>query len=559
MLRRLYLGYLAMAFGSALPAHAQTAPDMIVDVTPTAIDPVSQTGSLTVVMKIPGMTLNEGDILMSLGLGMPGQARSHRVSQISASDHRGAIGLGEKPGMITEWTVSRAVSGDVTIRYTLGLESIPMLQGGPPTAVRVDGHAFSGIGEVLFARPNIETPVAIKVNWHLDAMPEGAQAVTSFGDGDVDLPVGAPDRLGDAVYMVGPVWREPVDGAIDGFSSVWADDPGFDPRPIMGWTARLHSWMSDFFGDETPPPYRVFMRYNPMNAGGGAALYHSFLVTYGNNVTGESLKYILGHEMTHTWTANGLGKWYDEGNAVYYQALLPWRAGLLSTDEYLADINETASRYYTNLLRDTPEEEAVRRFWEDTRVRVLPYDRGAMYFAKLAGMIHRASNGKRSIDDLVLEMIDRGKKGQAITDESWLEMLRRDIGNEGVTLHEAMLAGTLILPESGDFGPCFKRGTKMIRRFDVGFDFASLIGADKVVRGLKPGSEAERAGLREGDHISYGVALDGVQADANRLFTVQVTRGEKSFPITYLPRGEAVEAYQWKRDPAVPESACRNW
>jgi hypothetical protein len=27
--------------------------------------------------------------------------------------------------------------------------------------------------------------------------------------------------------------------------------------------------------------------------------------------------------MTHTWTSTGIGKWYDEGNAVYYQALLP--------------------------------------------------------------------------------------------------------------------------------------------------------------------------------------------------------------------------------------------
>src|SRR3546814_16511019 len=75
--------------------------------------------------------------------------------------------------------------------------------------------------------------------------------------------------------MVGPVWREPEQGTIDNFSAVWADDPGFDPRAIMRWTAKLHRWMSDFFGDESAPPYRVFMRFNPMNAGGGAALYHS--------------------------------------------------------------------------------------------------------------------------------------------------------------------------------------------------------------------------------------------------------------------------------------------
>ena len=556
-MRKIYLAYLATAFGSVIPGHADAAPTMVIDVTPSAIDPASQTGELTVEMTVPDLELGKGEILASLGLGMPSQARLHRVKSMSARDRQGMIPLQEKPGMVSEWAATRAVSGDVTIRYTLALESIPMLQGGPPTAVRIDGEAFSGIGEVLFARPNLTMPVEIRVNWHLGQMPKGAQAVTSFGDGNIVLPVGPPDRLGHAVYMVGPVSREPTDGAIDGFSSVWADDPGFDPRPIMRWTGQLHSWMSDFFGDETPPPYRVFMRYNPMNAGGGAALYNSFLVTYGTNVTGESLKNILGHEMTHTWTANGLGKWYSEGNAVYYQALLPWRAGLLTTDEYLAHVNETASRYYTNLLNKTPEEEAVRRFWEDTRVRVLPYDRGAMYFARLNGMIHRASNGARSIDDLVLEMVGRAKQGLPITDEIWFDMLRRDSGEEGVALHKAMLAGQLVVPESGDFGPCFRRTTRMIRRFDVGFDFASLIGAEKVVRGVKPDSEAAKGGLGEGDHFNYGVALDAVQGDVTRMFTLQVTRDGKITPITYLPRGEAVETYQWERDPAVLENVCR--
>src|SRR3546814_13083730 len=84
--------------------------------------------------------------------------------------------------MVAEWHAPRDVEGDVHVRYTLALESIPMLQGGPPTAVRVDGRAFSGIGEVLFAQPNLETPVALKVDWHLEGMPKGAQAVTSFGE-----------------------------------------------------------------------------------------------------------------------------------------------------------------------------------------------------------------------------------------------------------------------------------------------------------------------------------------------------------------------------------------
>src|SRR3546814_6472002 len=52
-------------------------------------------------------------------------------------------------------------------------------------------------------------------------------------------------------------------------------------------------------------------------------------------------------------------------------------------------------------------------------------------------------------------------------------MLRREVGEEAVAMNRAMLSGGLIVPESNDFGPCFRRTTKMIRRFDVGFDFRS--------------------------------------------------------------------------------------
>ena len=39
--------------------------------------------------------------------------------------------------------------------------------------------------------------------------------------------------------------------------------------------------------------------------------------------------------------------------------------------------------------------------------------------------------------------------------------------------------------------------------------------------------------------------------------TLVVDRDGQSQAITFLPRGPAVEAYGWERDPATPESACR--
>jgi hypothetical protein len=119
-----------------------------------------------------------------------------------------------------------------------------------------------------------------------------------------------------------------------------------------------------------------------------------------------------------------------------------------------------------------------------------------------------------------------------------------------------MMTGGLMLPESGDYGPCFQRTTRKIRRFELGFDPKSLIGAERVIRGLQPESEAAKAGVRDGDKVTYSVAMDSVQGDVHRTLTLQVTRDGKTFPITYLPRGEAVDAYQWERINGIPDGRC---
>jgi predicted metalloprotease with PDZ domain len=175
----------------------------------------------------------------------------------------------------------------------------------------------------------------------------------------------------------------------------------------------------------------------------------------------------------------------------------------------------------------------------------------------LNGKIRRASGHGRSMDDLIRTMIVRARAGQPVTEEVWLDLLRKEIGEDGPAVHRSMMAGGLMLPESDDFGPCFRRTIRKIRRFELGFDPKSLIGAEKTIRGLMPDSEAAKAGLREGDRVSYAAGLDAIQGDVHRTLTLQVTRDGKTFPITYLPRGEAVEAYQWERVAEVPDSACR--
>jgi predicted metalloprotease with PDZ domain len=559
------LGGLAAALLSSASGVALANPSLAVLLKPSHMDEAKGQGTLEVELRFSELPAKAGAPLLTLPLVIANTATvAETLTRLTATDAEGEIPLAVQDdparGLVwsRHWLAGRATRGAVVVRYTAPVDNTPPKRGsGPPYALRTEGGGVSGVGNTFILLPEEEKTVRkITLRWDLAALPKGSTATSSFGEGDVALPDGPADQLASTVFMAGPMKREPAAVSPTGFSSAWMGQPPFDPAPLMAWTNRLHGWMSGFFQDKSVPPYRVFLRYNPINAGGGTALTRSFLTTYGAATKGDSLKGTLSHEMVHTWTDSNAGQWYGEGVAVHYQGLLPFRAGLLSPEAFLEDLNDTARRYYANPLNDTPDQEIAPRFWEDTRIRVLPYDRGGLYFAVLDGRIRRATARKRSVDDLVLEMNRRYAAGQSTDDAAWIELVVKDLGEDGRKLHQAMLSGGLMLPEPDDFGPCFTRTTAKARRFELGFEPKSLVGTTKTIRGLIPGSEAAKAGLKDSDVVTYAVALDGVQGDPAAALTLKVTRDGKTFPLTYLPRGEAVSVYQWMRKPGTESLKC---
>ncbi len=565
MIPPMTFGGLAAAFVLTAPGVAALAqPSLDVVLAPGRMDEAKGRGSLAVELRFSELPAAAGAPLLTLPLVIANTATvAATLTGLKATDDAGEIPLIVKDDPATgvvwsrHWLASRATRGPVVVRYLAPVDNTPPPRGsGPPYALRTEGGGVSGVGNTFVLLPEEKTVRKITLRWDLRDLPNGSTATSSFGEGDVALPDGPASQLASTVFMAGPMKREPAMVSETGFSSAWMGAPPFDPSPLMAWTNRLHGWMSGFFQDKTVPPYRVFLRYNPINAGGGTALTRSFLTTYGADTKGESLKGTLAHEMIHTWTDSDAGQWYGEGVAVHYQGLLPFRAGLLSAEEFLDDLNETARRYYANPLNDTPDKQIAPRFWEDTRIRVLPYDRGGLYFAVLDGRIRRATGGKRSVDDLVLEMNHRFAAGLKADDAAWVELVVRELGEDGRKLHEGMLAGALMLPEADDFGPCFTRTTAKVRRFEIGFEPKSLVGTTKTIRGLVAGSEAAKAGLKDGDVVTYAVAMDAVQGDPHQTLTLKVTRDGKTFPLTYLPRGEAVPVYQWMRKSGTEGLKC---
>jgi hypothetical protein len=559
-----------LILGLAISAAAQPAPQYRVQIRPGPADASGRVSYVDVGLTVPHAEAPAGSPVLSMPLVVANvDSVAKTMTDMVATDGTGALTLEAKdsnadPMPTRTWSPTRAILGDLRVSYRAPVDNTPPKRTGPPFALRTEGGGFSAAGVCLIPAPAAAARLGLSLNWDLSAMGEGASGMSSFGDGDVDVPAaGAADRLTSAFFMAGPICRYPAQPSTGGFSAAWLNKPPlepappFDPQPLMVWAEKLYAWYTDFFRTSADKPYKVFLRFNPVNPGGGVGLMNSFVVTYGRMTTPDSIKGTLAHEMLHTVAPGVGGQWFSEGLAVFYQRLLPWRAGAIGPEAFLADLNDTAARYFTNPLNNTPDDQIAKRFWEDTRIRVLPYDRGAMYMSVVDSKIRKVSAGKRSLDDIVMALLARERQGQQNTVAVWLDMLSREIGAEAKTDLERMLAGALMLPDSSAFGSCFARKTMPLRRFELGFDPKAMNEPRRVIHGLIPGSEAERAGLRNGDAITVPVGLDNIQGDQKQTITLQISRDGETFAVTYLPRGETVETFQWARVPGMADGACR--
>jgi membrane-associated protease RseP (regulator of RpoE activity) len=143
-----------------------------------------------------------------------------------------------------------------------------------------------------------------------------------------------------------------------------------------------------------------------------------------------------------------------------------------------------------------------------------------------------------------------------VDESAWISLIREAHGERAVTHFHAMMDGKPIVPASNAFGPCFERTVAPLRRYELGFDSQVLMEPSRIVRGLVPDSAAARAGLRNGDRIVKPVPQDAIQADQSAMLSLLIERNGRTFPMTYLPRGAVVPAYQWRRRPGVPDRAC---
>lgn len=498
------------------------------------------------------------------------------TADLAVVDDRGAVELAEEQEPPTptwefrRWTTTRPTLGDVHVSYLATPRAVDSsTSGGPLFDMRAEGGGLSGAGVTFLALPGTglfgpgpqaQAEYDVTITWNLAGAPAGTTALTSYGEGDVRVTTTA-EGLAICLFAVGRLSRYQAHPG-DPFTMYWLSEPSFDPVSVAGRVSRIYALMCEFFA-EPSPAYRVLIRRNPYHGTSGTAFRQSFMLGYSDleEPTADSLTQVLAHETAHNWPRldgeHAEIVWYTEGAAEYYSILLCHRAGLLSDTEFLQLINDRARAYYTNPQQTLSLAEVAGHYWSDALAQQVPYRRGLFYLIDVNAKIRRATGGRKSVDDLVLEEVRRHRAGEKVTVEDWVAMVSDILGDAGRADFQAMLAGRWLVPDSDALGPRFTARPVEDYQLELGFAATSW-GNCTSVTGLVPGSAADRAGLRDGDLLIDSPKFAALALRPRSELTLRVGRGDEVREIRYAPRGAPVPSYEWAVSPGAPSAQARS-
>jgi hypothetical protein len=552
----------------AAPANARdAAPPQALDLVLKPHATGREDSHLAVTMSLKGYQLSPGDVLVRFPLVVVGiPTARHDGDALQARDDKGALQLvqDEEPptsnSTYRRWKVGRKTYGKIVVSYRAPPRQITATtNNGPLFDLREEAGGFIGAGIGFLALPPNADPIDVRVRWDLADAPPGTRGVWSLGEGDARATV-PTDTLRYSVYAVGPV-KSLSPAKQNKFGLYWLAEPPFQIDKLGERIKALHAVMADFFNDRNSS-YRVFTRQNPYRGTGGTAFASSFAFGYHapSAPTVDHMQFVIAHEIAHNWLEMegepGVATWYLEGSANLYSTLLSHRGGIISTDDFLKEINGFADEYYTNPYLRLTNAEAAKKFWVDPIAQTLPYGRGFLYLVATDAAIRAASGGARSLDDVVLELRRRRVAGEPYGTAEWLGLVGREIGVEAARREfDAMEAGA-VLTLSNRFAPCFAVEPHRYRTFALGFARSSL-NDGRPISDLDAASPAAGAGVRNGDVVTAIGNLGKAQKDPTALLELRMKRGADEFPVRFLPRGGFVEGFRWIRNPDAAEETCQ--
>lgn len=317
-----------------------------------------------------------------------------------------------------------------------------------------------------------------------------------------------------------------------------------------------------FFGERTQK-FLIAMSPLAVFAGGrsigGSGLADAFVLSVARNAQLPELRHLLAHEYFHSWNPARLGgpiteetdmtgKWFGEGFTELYAFRMMLRSGIGGLEDFVASWNEILLAYATSPVRNAPAARVAAEYWSNGDISKLPYRRGQLLAALWERNLREVTRGARTLDDVLRAMAARAA---ATADQSTLPpaaalfpLIYAELGGPSIAddVERYLTRGETIELPADTFGPCLRVVKRTQPTFERGWDPEATSTNDNHLTGLRVGSPAYRAGLREGMKIIERVS--GLPGDSSVRYVMRMHDGKRERTFSFFPRGTGTVAFQ---------------
>ncbi|HEY5801487.1 MAG TPA: hypothetical protein VIT92_14785 [Burkholderiaceae bacterium] len=397
-------------------------------------------------------------------------------------------------------------------------------------------HFNGNSGWVLPAGDNAESHLRVDLRWK--QVPAGWRLVNSYGVDQLRQQFDTTrDGLESSSFAGGDFRLQSVGPAGKAITVAMRGNWAFTDAQFID-SVRANIALQRAFWKAGDTPFLVTLI--PM-AGrgsiGGTGLTDAFQMYGTADANFADLDGLVAHEYFHTWNPGRLGGlekpeelnyWMSEGFTDYYATQLRLRAGRITLEQYVAEINAALRATWFSSARNVPNAQIQQDFWKNAAVYRLPYQRGHLLALEWNAQIREASKGKQSFDDVIYEL-ERQANAQAapLNAARFDAVLRRYAGKSAMdAIARHIEQGVLTAPRAAWLGPGMRVEEVELPVFELGFDLKAI--RDLRLGPVAPESAAYRAGLREGQLLKTKLSFALGKPDQVVEMTVEDAAGTKT-------------------------------
>ncbi len=424
---------------------------------------------------------------------------------------------------------------------------------------------FFVMGQALWVYPDMPESTPLHLSLHWKNIPDGWALINSFGLSKSRQKVKTTlESFRKGTFLAGDYRIKTIIINKEPMYAVARGSFGFTDEEFHKLIKQIFQVERDFWKERDFPHYYVTLLPTDDDSGrtGGEGRTNSFNLFMPKDATLSKHQHALAHELFHEWNPTRLGGfeliggvederlyWFSEGFTDYYASLLLLRAGLISLEDYVAGYNSLIKDYYVSPIRLLTAAEMVQKRRTSHQVERLFYQRGALLAHHWNIAIRSGTNEKSSLDDVMRSLLKSAKaKGASLSHKGIADALHPFLGESAASDIEKYIDRGELVPADNPFGTCGIGEVTNYHPWDMGFE-AEKSFKTRVISGVKPNSNAHRAGLRDGQKwVTGGFVWD----DPNRLTKLTVIESDKQKVVQFYPASnEAIRLPQYKLKPDI--------